>query len=214
MRTQLDRLIQALLSIGYAFDVKTKSEAPDWPLEIRLFNAINYAKSKTRKKSANPLAVFDHPALAWVREEKIALPSRFAPHPQAAGMVQVSPDIAADLDRLEKRTGPVPDSLKEWFRTCGAVDLRGRHPFLNPKGQLEALHLRPLALCIDEIENGWMPLSDTWKVRVTDATLADGRTFSEAVQDAFHWAGVPGIAALGAKPERELAYVRAKLEAA
>src|SRR5580698_2385243 len=117
MRAQLDRLIQALMSIGYAFDVKTKSEQPDWPLEIRLLNAMKYAKSKTRKKSSDPLAVFDHPALAWVREEKIALPSRFAPHPQAGGMVQIAPDIAAHLARLEQRTGPVPDSLKEWFLT-------------------------------------------------------------------------------------------------
>ena len=44
----------------------------------------------------------------------------------------------------------------------------------------------PLALCVEGIDNGWMPLSDAWKVRITDATsLADGRTFSEAVRDAL-----------------------------
>jgi hypothetical protein len=229
-QAQLDGLIEALTYLGYRFDVKSRPEAVDWALEIRLNHAIEYAQRKMRKKPQNPLAVFDHPALKWVRDEKIVLPSRFAPHPQAPSICNADPDAAAELARLEQRVGgPVPESLKEWFRTCGSVDLRGRHPFLNPQGKLHALHIAPLRECVDAFKDGWMPLApgddagedvlgDAWKVRLpdpaADATLADGRKFSDALHNALHWAGVPGLATAARMPERELQYIRSRMEAA
>lgn len=218
VRGNLDRLIETLQYLGYLFDVRTRPQAIDWPLEIRLNHAIAYAQSKTPKKSAGTLAVFDHPALAWVREEKIVLPARFAPHPQAPGIRKVEPDTERELQRLEKRAGgPVPPTLRAWFLNCGAVDLRGRHPFLNPQGNLEALHIAPLNECVDGFTDGWLPLSSSWKIRLPDAfpdaTLADGRLFLDALRGALHWAGIPGLAAAPAKAERELELVRSRMEA-
>jgi hypothetical protein len=223
MRRNLDRLIEALTFLGYEFDVKSRSETTDWVLEVRLSHAIAYAKSHALKKSKDPLAVFEHPALVWVRDEKIALPSRFYPHPQAPTICSVDTDTAQELDRLEQvARGPLPATLKAWFLTCGAVDLRGRHPFLNPQGQLQALHVAPLRQCVDAFADGWLPLSpddaaSSWRVRLPDpagdATLADGRFFGDALRDAFEWAGVPGLAAAKRKPERELKYVRSRMEA-
>ena len=210
---KLDRLIEALEYLGYVFDVKNRPQAVDWALEIRLKRAIEYAQSKSRKKAAGGLAVFDDPALGWVREEKIVLPARFYPHPQALAVRMVDSDAAQELKRLEQRVGvPVPASLRTWFETCGSVDLRGRHPFLNPQGELEALHIAPLRECVDGFDGGRLPLG-IWKVLLTDATLEDGRPFPDAVNDALHWAGIPGLAASHAKAERELEYIRSRMEA-
>jgi hypothetical protein len=222
VRGNLDRLIEALTFLGYVFDVKSRPENADWVLEVRLSHAIAYAQTHTRKKTKDPLAVFEHSALAWVRNENIKLPSRFYPHPQAPSIRSVDPDTAQQLDRLEERVGePLPATLKAWFLTCGAVDLRGRHPFLNPQGKLQALHVAPLRQCVDAFADGWLPLSpddaaSSWKVRVpdpaADATLDDGRLFTDALREAFRWAGVPGLATAAKKPARELEYVRSRLD--
>ena len=222
VHSNLDRLVEALTEIGYVFDFKSKPETFDWALEIRLGNAIAHAKSHIRKKSNDPLAVFEHPALAWVRNERIVLPKRFRPHPQAQGIGCVDPDTEQELTRLKQQAGgPIPEALKNWFLTCGAVDLRGRHPFLNPEGKLQALHIAPLRQCIDGYEDGWLPLSfgdsaSSWKVRVPDstpdATLADGRSFLNALRNAFEWAGIPGLAEASVNPERELEFIRSKME--
>ena len=213
IRKKLDRLIEALEYLGYVFDVKNRPQAVDWALEIRLQRAIEYAQSKSRKKGASALAVFDDPALGWVREEKVALPARFFPHPQALAVRMVDPDTAQELKRLEQRAGvPVPAALRAWFETCGAVDLRGRHPFLNPRGSLEALHIAPPRECANGFDGGWLPLG-TWRVRLTDATIEDGRPFLDTVDDALRWAGIPGLAAAPAKAEREIEYIRSRMEA-
>jgi hypothetical protein len=222
VRSNLDRLIDALTYLGYLFDAKSQAAAVDWALEVRLSHAIAYARSSSRTKGKDQLDAFEHPALAWVREESIVLPGRFFPHPQAPGLRRVAPDTALEWQRLEQRAGgPLPATLRTWFETIGAVDLRGRQPFLNPNGTLRAFHIAPLRECVDAFVDGWLPLSPgdpaSWKVRLpdaaVDATLADGRSFLDAVGDAFQWAGVPGLAAAPVKPERELEYVRSRLEA-
>lgn len=218
IRGNLDRLIETLTELGYVFDVKARPESIDWPLEVRLNHAIAYAQKRQRKGGKSPLAVFDDPALQWVRDERIVLPSRFFPHPQAPSIRSIDPDTPRELERLEKLAGgPIPETVRAWFLTCGAVDLRGRHPFLNRQGKIEALHTAPVRECVDRFAGGWLPLSPTWKLRLPepglDAHLEDGRVFLDALRDAFQWAGMPGLANAAVKPERELAYVRSRMEA-
>jgi len=143
---KLDRLTKALAELGYQFDVKSKAEPVDWLLEVRLTRAIAYAKSKARKLARDPntLAVFEHPALVWVKEEAVSLPRRYFPHPQAPGLRTIAPNTHAVIAAVEKRTGVAfAAALRDWFTNVGAVDLRGTHPFLNPGGRLDALEIWP-----------------------------------------------------------------------
>ena len=129
------------MSIGYAFDVKTQSEKPDWPLEIRLLNAIQYAKSKTRKKKCRSSGrVRSSGAGVGARRTNLtAQPFRSASSGGGNGASRerycqpVRPVGTACV-------GPVPDFAEELVPDLRSeVDLRGRHPFLNPKGKLQAL---------------------------------------------------------------------------
>jgi hypothetical protein len=217
LRANLDILIEQLSSIGYVFDVNAAAEARDWALELRLTRAIGYAQSKKKRRDKDPLAVFKDPALQWVADEQIVLPKRFFPHPQVPGILRLDPDAASKIGAFEKRNGVrLPASLKAWFVECGSIDLSGVHPFLNPQHRHDALRIAPFETCANAYAEPWLPLwpanPDAWRVNLAEGSLADGRDFLAAMHEALWWGGLPGWAADPKPPERELAYIRLKME--
>ena len=216
VRSNLDSLIRALTEIGYAFEANSGPEETDWALELRLTKALAYASSRSGKQRETALAVFEDPALAWIREEKIVLPRRFFPHPQAPGIRCVDPDAATEIDSLEQRLGgPLPMTLKAWFVDCGTVDFRGKHPFLNPQSRVAGVRTARVGDCVRMNGDGHLPLFSDWQARIpdagADAVSTGGRYFLDVLREAFTWAGLPALAAAANKPQRELDFIRSKL---
>lgn len=127
------------------------------------------------------------------------------------------PKAAVKIKAFEKETGlRAHKSLREWFVECGPVDLSGSQPFLNPEHRFQALRTAPFEACASALAGSWMPLFPAdpgcWKVDVATGTLEDGRDLLEAIDQSLCWAGLPGWAQSADPPERELAFVRPKLE--
>jgi hypothetical protein len=192
-------LFQELQSLGYRFAGAPPSKT-DYPLELRLGAAVDYARKHNSKKyKANPWA---HPALAWVDEEEIELPDHFRKgRPARANYRPATARTAAALDDIERRIGQVlPLAIRGWFETVGSVDLKGSHPFLNPEGTITALRIvieevRDAAIAANGAANG----------------AAAGAEFVAQIRHAFELAGLPGWSTRANPPQRELDWLRSKL---
>jgi hypothetical protein len=216
VRHNLDAVIEQLTALGYKFDALNVSEKADWALEVRLDHAIAFVREKRGKKTSLQTALND-PDLSWIAEENIILPQRFYPHPQAPGILRRDPKAPAKIKAFETQTGlRVHKSLREWFVQCGAVDLSGSQPFLNPEHRFQALRIAPFEACAAGLSGSLLPLFPAdpgcWKVDVATGALEDGRDVLDAVDQSLWWAGLAGWAQVGDAPERELAFVRRKLE--
>ena len=196
VRRDIDAVIEQLSALGYKFDALNVSEKADWALELRLDHAIAFVREKRGKKTSLQTALND-PGLSWIAEENIILPQRFYPHPQAPGIVRRDPKAAAKIKAFEKQTGlRVHKSLREWFVECGAVDLSGSQPFLNPEHRFQALRIAPFEACAAALAGSWMPLFPAdpgcWNVDVARGTLEDGHDLLDAIHLSLWWAGLPG----------------------
>jgi hypothetical protein len=216
VRRNLDAVIEQLTALGYKFDALNVSEKADWALELRLDHAIAFVREK-RGKKLSPQAALNDPDLSWIAEENIILPQRFYPHPQAPGIVRRDPKAAAKIKAFETKTGlRVHKSMREWFVECGAVDLSGSQPFLNPEHRFQALRIAPFEACAAALAGPRLPLFPAdpgcWKVDVATGTLEDGRDLLDAIHQSLWWAGLPGWAQTADPPQRELAFVQTKLE--
>lgn len=186
-------LFSELLSLGYKFQAVPEPDVPDYALELRIEHALAYAaKHGGSKYRSNPLG---HPALAWVDDEDIEVPSRFRKGmPSRANFRHPGPRLLAHLHEVESTTGSAFSvAVRGWFELVGSVDMQGSHPRLNPAGTIAALHVSP---------DRATPLLQ----------IEAGAGFVAAIRHAFTWAGFPGWDGRGSAPERELAWLRSKLQ--
>jgi hypothetical protein len=190
--TNVERLFSELLSLGYRFKGAPEFAEPDFPLELRIQNALNYVKKHGAKEDqANP---WSHPALAWVEDEEIELPSRFLNgKPARANYLPPGARMSAKVQEIEGLCGvPLPLSLRAWFEVVGSVNLAGTHPVLNHDGCIATLKVTP-----EEVGR----------------TTADpaGAGFVSSIRHAFVWGGFPGWDGRADAPQRELDWLRCKL---
>ena len=186
------RLLEELTAMGYRFQGAADPAEPDYPLELRIGQALRYVREHGGVAfHANPWL---HPALAWVEEEEIELPARFREgRPGRATFRPPSARTKAFLDALEQRGGrPFPLAVRAWFQTVGSVDLTGTHPLLNRDGSGGALRIT-------------LEGADVWAVGGV------GAEFVASIRRAFQWGGFPGWADRGDAPVRELEWLRSKL---
>jgi hypothetical protein len=204
-RRRVEALIAAMTAIGYKFDVVATQPEPDWALELRLVRAIDYAKSKNRRK--DPLA---SPALRWVEEENVVLPPRFFPHPRVPGVLRTDRAVKQKIAAFQRESKlKLHASVREWFGECGSVDFSGSHPFLNPEGKHTALRIGNFADCANARDGVWLPLAPGgWRVNLVDGQLEDGRAFESALDGALRWAGLPALEYEPIQPQRELDFLR------
>lgn len=221
VQRNLDAVIEQLNALGYKFDMLGTPQPADWALELRLEHAIAFVRAK--RGNQLPLeTVLKDPDLSWIAEENIVLPRRFYPHPQAPSMVTRDPEAGAKIDTLEAKTGRrVHRSVRAWFVQCGAVDLSGSQPFLNPEHRFPALRIASFDACAAAWGGSpgsrlplWPEDPDCWKVDLDAGTLEDGRDLLEAIDESLWWGGLRGWAQAADRPEKELAFVRSKLERA
>ena len=184
-RRNILTLIERLRSIGYAF--AAPAAEPDPALELRISRALAYASASGGAYRRNPWA---HPALAWVEEEE-ALPARFAGQRLPLSVF--------------RRAKPLPEGLaanlslarRAFHEVAGAVDFRGRHPYLAPQGaDGDAEPLKVTAIGPD----------------IGEADPTAGATFVAALRRSFQWGGFPGWERSDDPPLREIEYLRKGLE--
>jgi hypothetical protein len=204
-RHRIEALIAAMIAIGYKFDAVAKPAEIGWALELRLARAIAYAKSKNKRKDP-----FASPALRWVEEENIVLPSRFFPHPRAPGVLRTDRAAKQKIRAFEKESKlKLHSSVSQWFVQCGSVDFSGTHPFLNPGGKHSALRIGSFEDCAVARDGAWLPLAPgAWRVNLSDGRLEDGRAFDAALNGALDWAGLPALEFEPDKPQTELDFLR------
>jgi hypothetical protein len=191
-RSNVHRLFEELLSLGYRFQGAPEPTEPDYPLELRLDHALTYVEKYGGKKyKPNP---WSHPALSWVNEEEIDLPARFRKgKPGRDNYRPPSARMLSALQELDQRTGsPLPFAVRAWFETVGEVNLAGTHPVLNRDGAVGVLRVTP-----DRIDGAASP--------------GAGAEFVAAIRHAFRWGGFPGWSGRNDRPERELTWLRSKL---
>ena len=180
-------LFEALPQIGYRFSGALSPSEPDYPLELRITGALKYVEANGGKKYRKE--PFSHPAFAWLEEEEIELPEHHRNgRPGRANYRAPGPCMQAKLDQME----PLPMAVRAWFGTVGWIDLSGTHPMLNRGGHTEALRA-----VTDDCERGG----------------SAGATFVARMREAFAWGGFPGWRERAEAPQRELDWLRSKIEA-
>ena len=180
-------LFEALPQIGYRFSGAASPAEPDYPLELRIAGALAYVAANGGKKySSDP---WSHPAFAWLEEEEIELPEHHRNgRPGRASYRAPGPRMLSKLDVME----PLPLAVRAWFETVGWVDLAGTHPLLNRRGAVATLRA-----VTDDCERG-------------DAA---GAAFVAKMREAFEWGGFPGWRGGSEVPQREIDWLRSKIEA-
>jgi hypothetical protein len=180
-------LFETLPQIGYRFSSALSPAKPDYALELRIAGALKYVELNGGKKYRKE--PFTHPVFAWLEEEEIELPERHRNgRPGRANYRAPGPRIKAKLDELE----PLPMAVRAWFEAIGWIDLTGTHPLLNRGGNIETLRA-----VTGECEHG-------------DSA---GAAFVARIREAFAWGGFPGWRERGDAPQRELDWLRSKIEA-
>ncbi len=180
-------LFEALPQIGYRFSSDTAPAGHDYPLELRIMGAMQHVeRSGGKKYRKDP---WSHPAFAFLDEEEIELPEHHRNgRPGRANYRAPGPRMLKNVDAME----PVPMAARAWFETVGWVDLAGTHPMLNRGGAIETLRA-----VTDECERG----------------ESAGAGFVAKVRNAFAWGGFPGWRDREQAPQRELEWLRSKIEA-
>ena len=186
-RQNVQQLFAELRKLGYRFESPSEPAEPDLPLELRLEHALAYAREHGGRMKSSPFA---HPALAWVDEEDIPVPARF--RNGLPGRANYRPP-SARTQQILTSAEPLPLAVRRWFETIGSVDLKGTHPRLNPHGGVGVLRVT-----LEGIEGM--------------AGSGAGAGFVAAIREAFRWAGFPGWADRTDRPERELVWLRSKLQ--
>ncbi len=189
----IEALIEALPAIGYRFAAPGESTGINWALELRLSNALEYAKKAGRKYAKDP---WSHPALEWVEREEPPVPAHYL-QGRPAWTVHRLPyaDAKTALDALEAQLGgPLALSQRAFWETAGSVNLAGSHPLLNPGGATSCLAVAGVRKA---------------GLLMPDATA--GAAFVANLRHAFAWAGFPGWEGHPDPPQRELAFLRSKL---
>jgi hypothetical protein len=184
-RRNILTLIERLRSIGYAF--AAPAAEPDFALELRISRALAYASASGGEYRRNPWA---HPALAWVEEEE-ALPARFAGQRLPLSVFRRAKPLPAGA------AANLSLARRAFHEVAGAVDFRGRHPYLAPKAAETGPE--PLIVAVRDIE-----------MAVPDATA--GEPFVSALRRSFQWGGFPGWERSDDPPRREIEYLRKGLE--
>ena len=189
----IDSLIEALCAIGYRFAAPGESSPASWALELRLSNAIAYAKNAGKKYAKDP---WSHPALKWVDVEEPPVAAHYLEgRPAWTVHRRPSADAKTTLDHLETEVGgPLALSLRAFWETVGSANFAGSHPLLNPQGAVPCLTVASFRKA--------GPL-------VPDATA--GAPFVANLRHAFEWAGFPGWEGHPDPPERELQFLRSKV---
>lgn len=186
------RLLDELAGLGYRSAGLPEPPEPDYALELRIQNALEYVKTRGgRKYKSNPWA---HPALAWVEEEDIDVPGHFRDgKPGRNNYRPPSARTQSALHEVEQRTGaPLSLAVRGWFETVGSVDLAGTHPALNRDGSISVLRVT-----LAEIDAYNDP--------------GAGAPFVAGIRHAFEWGGFPGWSERPKAPRRELDALRSKL---
>jgi len=184
----VNRLFEDLLSLGYRFQGTAEPGEPDYPLELRIEHAMEYAKTHGGPQyKKDP---WTHPALAWVDEEDIEVPARF--RNGKPGRSSYRPPGARTLAALG--SSPLPLAVRAWFEQVGCVNLAGTHPLLNPGGTIGVLCVTP-----EDIDRTARP--------------GAGADFVAKVRHAFEWCGFLGWDGRADPPERELDWLRPRLVA-
>jgi hypothetical protein len=188
-RSNFQHLFKELPGLGYQFEGPAQAGPRDALLEMRIDHALDYVRAKSGKR-ANAWA---HPALAWIEEEEIELPERFRGGRLArANYRPPSARLNSILDELERSSGtPLTLAARAWFEIVGAVNLKGRHPILNPDGAVAVLRVLP--------------------EEATGEPFSVGAGFVARMRRAFEWSGFPGWEARENHPSRELEFLRHEL---
>lgn len=193
----IESLIAALPTIGYCFAAPGESATMSWALELRLSNAVAYAKNSGKKYEKDP---WSHPALQWVELEEPPVPVPYLEGRPAWTVHRLpSTDVKIALDNLEtKLGGPLPLSLRAFWELVGSVSLAGSHPLLNPKGGVQSLMVAPYRK------------AGALAPKAAVGTGA-GAQFIADLRRAFEWSGFPGWEGHPDPPKREIDFLRAKL---
>jgi hypothetical protein len=176
-----------LPQIGYRFSGAVSPPEPDYRLELRIAGALQHVQLNGGKKYRKE--PFSHPVFGWLEEEEIELPEHHRNgRPGRANYRAPGSRMQAKLDAME----PLPMARRAWFEKVGWIDLTGTHPILNRGGNIEVLHA-----VTDDCERG-------------DSA---GAAFVARMREAFAWGGFPGWRGRADAPQRELDWLRSKIEA-